>query len=103
MEITLFCKKRKTKEGKSFDSFLAKLTKKGGTQITASVRFREECGQPKGSECPCNIVIEKGQCNMSEREWFNDETGEISKSYTLWITGWERGSEYVDHSMDDFF
>lgn len=103
MEITIFSKKRQTKDGKNFDSFLARLTKKDGSQITASVRFREACGQPKGDECPCNIVIEKGQCNMIEREFFNEETGEIAKAFTLWVTDWERGSEYVDHSMDDFF
>lgn len=103
MEITIFSKKRQTKEGKSFDSFLSRLTKKDGEQITVSVRFREACGQPKGDECPCNIVIEKGQCNMSEREFFNEETGEISKGHTLWITQWKPGSEYVDHSMDEFF
>lgn len=110
MEITLFAKKRTTREGKVFYNFLSTLTRKDGSELLCTVKFRDDCGQPKPEACPMNILIEKGDCNLSTRKYTREatdpDTGEIrqeqGESYTLWVTAWAPGSEYVDHSMDDF-
>lgn len=107
MKIVVFAKKRTTKEGKPFTAFVTRMTNKAGEEITAGVRFREECGQPKDNECPCYIEFDKGDANMTVKnlEITDAETGEIkdAQSRTLWITKWKKSPEkYVDHSLDDF-
>ena len=102
MNIVVFAKKRNTKEGKIFYTYLSKLTKKDGTEVTCAVKFRDECGAPRPEVCPCNLIIEKGDCNFSSKASVNDETGEILTSNTLWVNKWEMGDPYVDHSMDEF-
>lgn len=105
MEITIYAKKKQTTEGKTFTAFLAKLNKKDGSTVTASVKFREDCGQPKLEECPMNIIIEdkKRDANMSTRTYTREDTGEDATSYTLWINAWKRSANvYEDHSLDDF-
>lgn len=100
-EITIFAKKRRSKDGKkTFLSYLTTLTKKDGTTETVSVRFREDCGDPK--EFPCNVIVNKEDMNISRRQYIREDTGEAAEAKTLWITAWEPGSEYVDHSMDDY-
>ena len=110
MEITLFSKKRMTKEGIAFYNFLSILTKKDGSQLVCTVKFRDEAGRPKPENCPMNILIDKSNCNLSTRKFTRQvtdpETGELSseqgESYTLWVSSWLPGGPYVDHSMDDF-
>ena len=102
MEITIFSKKRTTKEGKSFYSYLTTLTKKDGTPHTVSVKFRDECGSPKPENCPCNILVNKEDCNMSTKQFIREDTGEPGVSYTMWVSNWTKGSAYVDHSMDEY-
>ena len=103
MEITIFAKKRKNKEGRDFYSFLTTLTnKKTGEQETMQVRFREACGNPDPKDCPCNIKVEKGDCNIAVRTYIREDTGEICEAKVLWITKWIKGSAYVDTSMDDY-
>lgn len=102
MQIVVFAKKRNTKEGKVFYTYLTKLTKKDGTEITSAVKFRDDCGVPRPETCPCNLIIEKGDCNFSTKATTNEETGEIITSNTLWVNQWSVGDPYVDHSMDDF-
>lgn len=102
MEITIYAKKRTTAEGKSFWSYLSRLTRKDGAELTVSVRFRESAGNPKPEECPMNIVIEPGYANLSTRKYTREDTGELAESYTLWVTDWEPGIPFVDHSLDDF-
>lgn len=102
MELTIFAKKRTTEEGKSFYSYLTTLIKKDGSTQTVSVRFREECGQPKGDKCPCNVIIEKADANISRKEFVREDTGEVAESLTLWVKAWTPGSEYVDTSLDDY-
>lgn len=105
MQITVFAKKRTTKEGKLFYNYLGKLKKKDGEEITAQIKFREECGNPKADQCPMNIIVEKENCNFSTKKVeVNDEEGS-TKTYIrneLWVSDWSKGEEYVDHSMDDF-
>lgn len=104
MEITVFAKERKNAQGKTFWGYLTRLTnKKTGDIETVGVRFRQSCGQPDPDRCPCNIVINKGEANISETTYEREDTGEVAKSKSLWVNAWKMGSEYVDHSMDDYF
>lgn len=104
MQATIFAKKMQSKDGRNFNRYLTKLTKKDGTEITVNVKFREECGEPKN--CPCNIKFDKSDANYNEKiqKYADAETGECKEtvSKTLWISSWEYGDAYVDTSMDEF-
>lgn len=102
MEITVFAKKRKTSDGKSFFGYISTLTRKDGESITVSVKFRDDCGAPKPEKCPVNIEFDKKHANLSSREYIREDSGEIATSYTLWVNEWKQGAEYVDKSLDDF-
>ena len=102
MEITIFAKKRTTADGKPFYGYLSTLTRKDGTKQTVSVKFRDECGNPKPEKCPMNIVFNKGAANLATREFVREDTGEVGTSFTLWVSAWEPGTPYVDTSLDDF-
>ena len=102
MEITIYAKKRTTSEGKSFYSYLSNLTRKDGTKQTVSVKFRDDCGNPKPENCPMNIKFDKSDANMATREFVRDDTGLVGTSYTLWVSAWEIGTPFVDYSLDDF-
>ena len=102
MEITVYAKKRTTNEGKSFYSYLSTLTRKDGTTQTVSVKFRDEAGSPKPEKCPMNVVFQKGDANLSTKEFTREDTGEPGLSYTLWVSAWKEGAPFVDHSLDDF-
>lgn len=104
MQISIFAKKRTTREGKTFYQFLTTLTRNDGTTETMRVAFRDIDGnsQPKPETCPRNIVVEKGNANISTTSYKDNETGEIKKRKTLWVTHWEPGEEYVDHSLDEY-
>lgn len=105
MQITVFAKKRKTEEGREFFTYLTTLKKKDGTELKAQVKFREDCGSPKGGDCPMNILVEKHAANLSSKEIIKDagkDTEEILTVYTLWVSDWEKGPAYVDTSLDDF-
>lgn len=104
MEITVFAKKRTATDGRTFNSYFGKLTKKTGEVITAQIKFRDECGAP--SKCPCNIIVNHSDCNYSEKQkTYTDATTQEQKETTervLWVSGWSDGAEYVDTSMDEF-
>ena len=102
MEITIYTKKRRTSEGKSFFSYLSTLTRKDGTKQTVSVKFRDEAGYPKPEKCPMNIKFDKRNANMATKEFTREDTGELATSYTLWVSAWEQGAPFIDHSLDDF-
>lgn len=101
-EITLYAKKRNTKDGRVFYSYLTTLTKKDGTPCTCAVRFVTPAVAPEASDCPMNIMIDKADCNMAVEKYTNEKTGEVRDSFRLWVRKYEQGSPYVDHSMDDF-
>lgn len=103
MEITIFAKKRTSSEGKPFTAYLSTLTKKSGEKLICSVRFCEDCKTPKAEECPMNIVLQKGDCNLSQREYTDENSGETRYSSTLWVKAWKPGKPYEDTSMDEFF
>ena len=104
MELVIFAKVMTSKDARKYNRYLTKLTKTDGTELTVNVKFREECGEPKN--CPANIIVDKSNCNYVEKlERYEDkETGEVKEACrrTLWVTAWEMGAPYVDHSMDDF-
>ena len=101
MEITVFAKRRTNKEGKIFYQYITTLEKKDGSTETIRVCFRG-VDAPKPESCPRNIVTAKDNANIATRKYTTPETGEIKSARTLWLSAWEPGSEYVDHSMDDY-
>lgn len=102
MEIAIYAKKRTTKDGKLFYSYLSNLTRKDGTTQTVAVKFRDECGSPKPEECPMNIEVEKEHMNLATSVFTREDTGEPATSYKLWVSAWKPGSPWVDTSLDDF-
>lgn len=106
MKVLVFAKKRQTKDGKNFTAYVSKLTKKNGEEITAGVKFREECGAPKAEECPCYIEINKTDANLATRKTeITTDEGEIKEieQKTLWVSAWKMSQDkYVDKSLDDF-
>lgn len=105
MKLTVYASKRtatgENGKAKTFYTYLTTLKRKDGTELVTAVKFREICGNPDPEKCPMNIVVEKTNANLSVRNYTNDE-GEVLPSYTLWVTAWEEGEPYVDHSLDDF-
>ena len=101
MEITIFAKNKRTKEGKPFVTYLSTLRKKTGAMQTVAVRFRETCLAPRPEDCPKNIVIEKSDANLSEKH-YTGVGGETCTAFTLWVSKYSDGSDYVDTSLDDY-
>lgn len=102
MEITIYAKKRNSADGKTFYSYLSTLIRKDGTKLTVSVKFREGAGNPKPELCPMNIKFDKCNANLATKEFTREDTGEVATSNTLWVSAWELGSPFEDHSLDDF-
>lgn len=100
MELTIFAKRRQSKEGKQFYQFLGTLKKKDGTDETMRVCFRD-CAVPRAESCPRNIIITKDHCNIASRS-YNDKDGNLKSAKTLWVSEWSEGRQYIDHSMDDY-
>lgn len=101
-EITVFAKRRTSKEGKPFTIYLATIPKKDGMEQIMQVKFRQDCGNPRAEDCPINIVVDKESVNISTKHHTNPDTGVITTSNILWVSSWKKGSEYVDHSTDDY-
>lgn len=101
MEITLFAKRRTSKEGKVFFQYLTTLVKKDGNTETMRVCFRN-VDAPKPETCPRNVVVNHDDCNIATRSFTDASTGEKKTAKTLWVAAWENGSEYVDHSLDEY-
>lgn len=100
MEITIFAKKKKAKNGKEFVTYLTTLQKKDGTEDTMEVKFREEVGEPRN--CPCNIEVEKTDINIQKKSVTREDTGELITVKKLWVKAWKPGSPYEDRSLDDY-
>lgn len=101
MKITVYAKKRTTEEGKTFYSYLSTLTRKDGTPQVVTVKFRDECGSPRADKCPMNIDVPKSCANLSQKR-YERKDGTVGTSYTLWVSAWDEGEAYVDHSLDEF-
>lgn len=102
MKVTVFAKKGTSREGKKFDRYIGRISRKNGDEITVAVKFREDAGTPKAADCPMNIIVAKEDANLAAREYVREDTGEVATSYTLWVSKWTPGEAYVDHSLDDF-
>lgn len=107
MQKIIYAKKRTTRpdengKTKDFYTYLTKCVRKSnGETFTAEVKFREDCGAPKGSDCPIVIEIPKGKANLTEREYTDATTGETRESKIIWVSEWAPVGAYVDTSMDD--
>lgn len=102
MQITVFAKKKNTKEGKIFYTYLTTLTKKDGTEEMIEVKFREDAGNPKPENCPLNVICEREDANISKKAYKREDTGELAERKTLWISAWSEGEPYIDTSLDDY-
>ena len=101
-EFTIYSKKKQTKDGsRSFYSYYGRIKKKNGEELPVEVKFRDSCTKPDGPRCPMNIVIDKEGASLSKKDIVVEGTGERKMVYKLWITAWQQGSVYEDHSMDD--
>lgn len=106
MKVLVFGKKRQAQDGRTFTAYVTKLAKKDGTELTAGVKFREECGAPKLEETPCYIEVDKKDANLSTKTIeVTTQDGEIKDviQNTLWIKAWKMSPDkYIDTSLDDF-
>ncbi len=102
MKVTVFAKKRESSDGRKFTTYIAKLHKKDGSEVTTAVKFREEAGQPDPKGCPCIIDVDKKDCNFVVKN-VTTKNGDPAVSNTLWVSKWTKSKEeYRDTSMDDF-
>ena len=101
MELTVFAKKRTTKEGKLFYTYLTQLTRKEDDErVTVQVKFPEGLA-PKADDCPLNITVDKKKANLAIKE-LETENGEIT-SHTLWIKEYTISEiPFEDTSLDDY-
>lgn len=96
--ITVFAKRRQTTDGKKFNTYFSTLP---GDEKAVKVKFREDCGAP---DCPANIDLINGECNMSKENYTDVVTGELKSVPVLWISKWGYSKEvYRDTSMDKYF
>lgn len=101
MTLTIFAKKRKTKDGKEFPIFITRMTKKDGSELVANIQF-VDCDKPKPNACPLNIDVEKTDANLTCRTVTTDD-GNVYENNTLWVKAYSESKEaYVDHSLDEF-
>ena len=104
MKITVFAKRIKTKDGKSFIEFVTSLERKDGTKqyMRAMYSGKDKNKAFDADMCPMIIEFDKANANVSTKT-FVSKTGEERKNYTLWIKDYTKTNEvYVDHTLDDF-
>lgn len=101
MFLTIFAKKRTSKENKSFYTYLTQLKKKDSDEsVTVQVKFLDEF-KPNPLECPMNIEVEKKNANLQEKKVTTD-SGEIV-SRTLWVKEYNVSENpYEDSSLDEY-
>ena len=111
MKLNIFGKKGTSKDGRAFPIYLSTLTKKDGTEMKVSVKFRQDAKQPDLADCPCVIEVDKKNANLTIKEikdaetgelLYDETTGEVFRSMSLWVAAWKMVGPYVDHSLDDF-
>ena len=101
MKLLIFSKKRTANDGKVFYNYLSTLVRKStGEAIPIQVKFRQECGAPDPHTCPCYILVEKTDANLTSREILTDDNS-VKKVNTLWVSTWKNGGDYIDHTLDD--
>lgn len=101
MKITVFCKERTGKDNNKFLTYLSKLIKKSGEEVTVQLKFSEECGKIKKENCPCIIEVDTSDCSYSERKVIKDDREIINR--VLWINKYTKTDEkFVDTSASCF-
>lgn len=111
MELTIYASKKSyEKDGKAVQFFVYTTrlyNKEREKDEFFTVKFKDDCGSPSPSNCPMNILVEKKDCNIVEKErhYTDKETGEAKSitERTLWVNAWAPGSPFVDHSTDNYF
>ena len=106
MKMAVFAKKRtKIEEGgksRDFYIYLSTLVRKSdGECVPVQLKFRESCGAPDPSCCPCFITFDRSKANIVWEKYENED-GDQLEAAKVWITAWDPAGEYVDKSMDDF-
>lgn len=102
MQLTIFAKRAQSKEGKVFYNYLSSLVNKvTGEENVIRVKFRDSCGAPKPESCPRNIIVEKVNANLTMREITREDGTQVT-TRTMWVTAWDDGPAYVDHSLDEY-
>lgn len=101
MKLLVFAKKRTSKDGKAFFTYLSTLTRKdGGEVITVQVKFREACGAPDPHKCPRYITVPRDCANYHEKTIEDEDITKIAR--TLWVSEWDDAGDYIDTSLDEF-
>ena len=101
-QLTIFAKRAQSNDGRTFYKYLTTLTRKDGAEEKVEVKFTEDAGNPKPENCPCNIIVDRADCNMVARDYVDPKTGECKIAKRIWVSAYTNGPEYVDHSMDDY-
>ena len=104
MKTTIFAKRVKTHDGKSFVTFVTQLERKDGSKQYMKVMYTgtDKNKSFDSNTCPLVIEFNREDANVST-ETYTDKSGEERKSYTLWLKDYQVSDEkFVDHSLDDF-
>lgn len=100
MRLEVFGKQRTNKDGKSFTTYLSRITNmKTGEIVPVQIKFRTDVEVPK--ELPIVVNVEKKSANLVKEDWEN-EKGETGVKHVLWISEVKSYEVYIDHSLDDF-
>lgn len=104
MKIAIFASKRTSKEGRNYTNYIGRITSKTtGEQLGVRVKFTDDAGEPKATDCPMYINIPKGSANLAERKYTDEASQTVKSSYTVWVKSWTADPEpYIDHSLDDY-
>lgn len=105
MKITVFSRKAKTNDGRTFNVFVSSLNKNDGTSQYVTVRYsgKDKNKEFDSAKCPYIIEFKKEDANLSSNSFEDKKTGEKRKNFTLWIKDYTVSEEkFVDHSLDDF-
>ena len=78
--ITVFSKQRTATDGKKSKTSFSTLPV---DEKAMTVKFRESCGAP---ECPANIDIMQGECNICKETYTDVVTGEVKAVPVLWVS-----------------
>lgn len=104
MKTTIFAKRVKTHDGKSFVTFVTNLERKDGSRQYMRVMYSGKDRNKLFDSVVCPLVIEfnREDANVST-ETYTDKSGEERKSYILWVKDYKvSDNKFVDHSLDDF-
>ena len=104
MKTTVFAKRIKSHDGKSFTIFVTNLECKDGTRQYMKVMYtgKDKNKNFDSDACPMVIEFDRGNANVSKGD-YTDRNGDVRETYTLWIKDYRKLNEqFVDHSLDDF-